>query len=212
MIGKLKDLLRLAGGEWVVSFTTRSDPGKLFDSLKDREVSVEITKASQPRSKSANDFLWAMCTDIGNALRPPLPKEMVYRQVIRDVGVYEPLPIRADAVETFQERWASKGTGWFADVVDDSKIPGYKLVFAYYGSSTYTSEEMSRLLDYLKQDMENMGLPIPLSKDEEARVMDRWQKALCKKTNGASSAAGLLDLNATTCSAGRTGNGAKSTA
>jgi hypothetical protein len=190
MIGKLKDLMRLAGGEWVVSFTTRSDPGRIFDELKDRDVCIEIKKNSKPRSKSANDFLWAMCTDIGKAMRPPLPKEMVYRQAIRDVGVYEPLPIKAEAVDTFCERWASKGTGWFAEVVDDSKLPGYKLVFAYYGSSTYTSEEMSRLLDYLKQDMDNMGLPIPLSKEEEARVMERWGKASCKKTDGASSVEG----------------------
>lgn len=194
MIGKLKDLLRLAGGEWVVSFTTRSDPRELFDSLKDSEVSVEMKKSSQPRSKSANDFMWAMCTDIGKALRPPVPKEEIYRQAIRDVGEYEPLPIKAEAVETFQERWASKGTGWFADVVDDSKLKGYKLVFAYYGSSTYTADEMSRVLDYLRQDMESMGLPIPLSKDEEARVMERWQskvKVSCNKaTRDVSCAAG----------------------
>ena len=190
MTGKLKDLLRLAGGEWVVSFTTRSDPGRLFDALKDQEVTVEIKRAGHPRSKNANDFMWAMCADIGKALHPPLPKEMVYRQAIRDVGVYTPLPIRDDAVDTFCERWASKGTGWFAEVVDDSKIPGYKLVFAYYGSSTYTSEEMSRLLDYLKQDMDNMGLPIPLSREEEARVMERWQRASCKKNDGVLSAAG----------------------
>ena len=190
MTGRLKDLMRLAGGEWVVSFTTRSDPGRMFDSLKDHEVSVEIKKASQPRSKSANDFCWAMCSDIGKALRPPLPKEMVYRQAIRDVGEYEPLPIKAEAVDTFCERWASKGTGWFAEVVDDSKLKGYKLVFAYYGTSTYTTEEMSRVLEYLKQDMDSMGLQIPLSNDEEARVMERWQKASCKRAGGATSAEG----------------------
>lgn len=194
MIGKLKDLLRLADGGWVVSFVTRNDPARLFDSLKDNDVTVEIKKAGQPRSKTANDFMWAMCTDIGKALRPPLPKEMVYRQAIRDVGEYVPLPIREDAVDRFIERWASKGTGWFAEVVDDSKLAGYKLVFAYYGSSTYTVDEMSRLLDYLRQDMDSMGLPIPLSKDEEKRLFEKWQKGLkasCKpEIRDASSAAG----------------------
>lgn len=181
MIGKLKDMLRLAGGEWVVSFTTRANPGKLFDSLKDQDVSVEIKKACEKRSKSANDFMWAMCTDIGKAIRPPLPKEMVYRQAIRDVGEYEPLPIKAEAVETFQERWAAKGTGWFAEVIDDSKIPGYKLVFAYYGTSTYDTSSMSRVIDYLKQDMENMGLMIPVSKEEEERMLSQCgARASCK--------------------------------
>jgi hypothetical protein len=190
MNGRLKDTMRLAGGEWVVSFVTRDNPGKLFDSLKDQEVDVEIKKASPPRSKTANDFMWAMCTDIGKALRPPLPKEMVYRQAIRDVGEFEKLPVRNDAVEKFQERWASKGCGWFADVIDDSKLKGYKLVFAYYGTSTYTSAEMSRVIDYLKQDMINMGLPIPVSREEEARIMARWEKASCKKASDALSAAG----------------------
>ena len=174
MIGKLKDLYRLQGGEWLVSFVTREDPGQMFDDLKDQAVKIEIKKASKARSKSANDFCWAMCTDIGNALRPVLPKEQVYRRAIREVGEYEPLPIKAEAVETFCERWASKGTGWFAEVIDDSKLPGYKLVFAYYGTSTYTAEEMSRVLDYLKQDMENMGIPIPLSKEEEQKVLSQW--------------------------------------
>jgi hypothetical protein len=193
MTGKLKELMRLAGGEWLVSFTTKADPRELFDSLKDQPVDVQIKKASQGRSKTANDFMWAMCTDIGNNMHPPLPKEMVYRQAIRDVGVYQRLPIREVAVKTFCDRWASKGVGWFADVADDLEIEGhkgYKLVFAYYGTSTYTTEEMSRVIEYLKQDMINMELPIPLSKEEEKRLMDKWRKASCSKADAALSAAG----------------------
>ena len=116
---------------------------------------------------------WAMCADIGNAMRPPLPKEEVYRQAIRDVGEFEPLPIKAEAVETFRQRWAEKGVGWFADVIDDSKLPGYKLVFAYYGSSTYDTATMSRLIDSLVQDARNMGVPIPASKEQE-EALKMW--------------------------------------
>lgn len=177
MIARLRDCLRLMGGEWVLSIVTRENPGKLIDKLKDTDVNVEIKKATKPRTKDANAFCWALCTDIGNALTPPLPKEEVYRRAIRDVGEYEPLPIREDAVETFRERWATHGVGWFADVIDNSKLKGYKLVFAYYGSSTYDRERMAKLIDYLKQDAENMGLIIPLSKAEEERMMAAWGKA-----------------------------------
>ena len=117
---------------------------------------------------------WSLCTDIGKALTPPIPKEEVYRKAIRDVGEYEPLPIREDAVETFQRRWASHGTGWFAEVVDNSKLKGYKLVFAYYGSSTYDTSAMSRLIDYLVQDARNMGLPLPATKEQE-EMLKSWQ-------------------------------------
>ena len=196
MTGKLKDLYRLQGGEWLVSFTTRDDPSLVFDSLKDQPVKIDIKKEVGLRSRDANAFCWAMCTDIGNALCPPLPKEMVYRQAIREVGVYHPIPIRPDAVERFCERWSERGTGWFAEVVDDVWLKGklYKLVFAYFGTSTYDVTEMSRVLEFLKADMENMGLQIPLSKEQEARVMARWGnrvKASCnKETHDATSAAG----------------------
>ena len=174
MTGKLTGIQRLFGGEWVLSFSTRADAGKIYDKFKDAEVNVEIKKATNPRSKDANSFCWVLCSDIGNALRPPVPKEEVYRKAIREVGDYEPLPIRADAVETFQSRWASKGTGWFAEVIDDSKLPGYKLVFAYYGSSTYDTASMSRLLDYLVQDAREMGLVIPAAKEQE-EMLKAWR-------------------------------------
>lgn len=176
MKGKLKEFVRLAGGEYQVTFTTRDNPGKIFNQIKDQEATIEIKKAGNRRTKTANDFCWALCTDIGNALRPPLPKEEVYRMAIRDVGEYEPLPIRADAVERFQKCWSEKGIGWFADVIDDSKLPGYKLVFAYYGSSTYDSATMARLIDHLRQDAENMDIVIPLSKAEEERLLKSWGK------------------------------------
>lgn len=188
MIGKLKDLFRTTGGEWVVSFTTRADPREVFDQFTDKDVSIEIKKASQRRSKTANDFCWAMCTDIGNALRPPLPKEEVYRKAIKDVGKFETMHMRAEAVDTFRDIWKKRGTGWFTEVVDYSPIQGCKVVFAYYGSSTYTTQEMSRLIDYLKQDMVNMGLPIPVSKSEEERLLQAWGKALSKRNDNATSA------------------------
>ena len=74
MIGRLKDLMRMPGGEWYVSFTTKADPRKLFDDFREKDVSIDIGRVKKRRSKTANDFCWAMCTDIGKALTPPIPK------------------------------------------------------------------------------------------------------------------------------------------
>ena len=182
MIGKLKDLFGTQGGEWVVSFTTRADPRQTFDEFTGKDVSIEIKKASKRRSKTANDFCWAMCTDIGNALHPPLSKEEVYRRTIKDFGRFDILHMRKDAVPAFREIWARNGVGWFTEKIDFSPIPDCEVVFAYYGTSSYTQDEMSRILEALKQDMENMGLPIPVSKEEEERMMRAWGKVSCKKT------------------------------
>ena len=208
MIGKLKELLRTAGGEWVVSFTTKADPRELFDQFADRDVSIEIKKASKRRSKTANDFCWAMCTDIGNALR--IPKEEVYRKAISEVGKFETMHMRAEAIDTFRQIWGQRGIGWFTEVVDYSPINGCKVVFAYYGSSTYDSAEMSRLCDFLKQDMVNMNLPIPVSKEEEERMIAAWGRAYSRMKKDATSAEKSSDSKSTTSSEALTGSGVTS--
>ena len=174
MLARLKDLLRLSGGEWLVSFTTRENPERLFAAMQEQPVRIDIRKAAK-RTKTANDFCWAMCTDIGNALKPPVPKEFIYRKTIKDVGKCILLLIKAERTDEFIKMWGMRGTGWFCEVVDDShKNPGCKVIKAYYGTSVYTGEEMGRLLDYLVQDMQNMELPIPLSKREQKEVIKRW--------------------------------------
>jgi hypothetical protein len=198
MIGKLKELLRTASGEWVVSFTTKADPREIFDTFQDKDVSIEIKKASKHRSKTANDFCWAMCTDLANAMH--IPKEEVYRRAISEVGKFETMHMRAEAIPTFRSIWSQRGIGWFTEVVDYSQIPGCKVVFAYYGSSTYSTDEMSALLDHLKQDMSALGLMIPISKEEEERMMTAWQKAYSKERKSASSADGNSDSKNTTSS------------
>lgn len=174
MRGKLKDLTMNRDGSQNVTVTVTADFRRTFDQLKGKDLDIEIKQHRERRSRDANSFCWALCTEIGNAMVPPMPKEDVYRGAIREVGEYEPLPIKAEAVSTFQERWAGKGSGWFAEVIDDSKIPGYKLVFAYYGSSTYDTKTMSRLIDHLIDETEQMELAIPLSKKEVDRLKETW--------------------------------------
>jgi hypothetical protein len=175
MKGKLKDLTRNMDGSWNLTVTVNGDCRAIWEKYKEKDVDVDVKQYREKRSLTANAFCWALCSDIAKALRPPIPKEEVYRKAIRDVGEYEPFPVKEAAVERFQSRWAGKGVGWFADVIDDSKIPGYKLVFAYYGSSVYDTEEMSTLIDYLVDDAEQMGIPIPLGKEEMERLKADWR-------------------------------------
>lgn len=175
MTGMLHDVLPLAGGEWVVSFKTRTSPAELFDSLKGVPVNIEIKRASKARSRDANAFCWALCADIGNALNPPVDKAEIYRKAIRAVGVYTPVTVVVWDIKTIVTRWESHGIGWFVDIVDDAGT-GRKLIHLYYGSSTYTVDEMRRLLDWLVDQAEQMGLTIPLSKAETEKMLERWGK------------------------------------
>lgn len=175
MIGRMKELMRLSGGEWLVSFTTTENPAKWFERLKAHAVEITVKKWSRARSKTANDFCWAMCTDLSEAMK--LPKEMIYRQAIRDAGQSDLVLCQNERVQRFIDGWGEKGIGWWAEIVDDSKKnEGCKVLMVYYGTSVYTAEEMSRVLDYLKQDMQSIGLPIPMSKDEEERMLKQWKR------------------------------------
>lgn len=175
MTGKLRDLTVNRDGTQNVTITVDADFARTFDALKDYPVNVEIKKAAKARSKDANAFCWALCADIGKALNPPLDKEDVYRGAIRAVGVCWQTPIPLFSLEDVRRRWESHGTGWFTEVVDDD-APGRKLVRLYFGTSTYTVEEMRVLLDWLVDQAEQMEIPIPLSKAEEERMLERWGK------------------------------------
>ena len=159
----------------MVSFTTRTPPGEWFDSLRDKPVDVEIKKASKARSRDANAFCWALCADIGKAMTPPLSKEEVYRTAIKAVGVYTPVIVVVWDIDTIRKRWESHGTGWFVEVTDDAGT-GKKLLHLYYGSSTYTADEMRVLLDWLIDTAQQMQIVIPLSKADEEQLIERWGK------------------------------------
>lgn len=174
MKGAIKDInLELGGGITVTLSLPRSELEAVYR-LKESPVDVTIKKYREKRSHDANSLCWALCRDIAAALKAQHTDVEVYRRAIRDVGEYEHLPIKEVAVETFTRRWESKGIGWFVDVVDDSKLPGYKLVKAFYGSSTYTTKEMSTLLDYLVDEAEQMGLTIITKKYDVEKAKKEW--------------------------------------
>lgn len=175
MMGKLRDLTINRDGTQNVTVTVSADFTKTFESLKVHDVSVEIKKASKGRSLDANAMCWALCADIGKALKPPQSKEDVYRMAIQAVGVYTPVTVIAWDVPTIRRRWESHGVGWFVEIVDDAGT-GKKLIHLYYGSSTYSVQEMQVLLDWLVDQCTQMELPIPLSKKEEQELLERWGK------------------------------------
>ena len=173
MIAKLKDLHLSRDGEQILIISTRADVRDLFDELQEYDVDIEIKRHREKRSNNANAMLWTFCDKIAQKIGST--KEEVYRNAVREVGVFTPLPIKNEAVETFDKIWRSKGIGWFTEVVDDSKLKGYKVIHAYHGSSTYTSEEFSRLLDNVLQDAKEVGIVV-LTEAERALLLENWDK------------------------------------
>ena len=190
MIGKLKDLLRLSGGEWLVSFTTRDDPGQMFDDLKDVAVKVDVKKASKHRSLSANNYAWVLIDKIAEVTGKTVTE--VYQNAIREIGgVSEYYGMREAAFESFCEIWTKDHLGRQVEIIPGSAKPGWINVRAWKGSSDFDSAQMARLIDSLIQDAEAQGIPT-VPDEEVERMVSRWGKpvkASCSKANPAATSA-----------------------
>jgi hypothetical protein len=136
-------------------------------------LSIEIKPEKALRSKDANAYLWVLlgklAEKVGNS-----PVE-IYKEYIRDIGNnYEIIPIRNDAVEKFKEVWSSKGYGWICEKHSECrKTPGYTNVIAFYGSSTYDTAQMSRMIDLVVDDCKAQGIET-LAPEDLSVLIGRW--------------------------------------
>ena len=167
------EVMFAANGDLKIMFTASRNEAKSFDSLpKDKDLMVTIKRYSKKRSIDANNYFWVLCDEVAKAIHST--KEEVYRQKIKECGVFEILPIKCEAVDAFIERFSKNGLGWFAESMDGSKLEGYQRVMVYFGSSTYNTAEMSRIIESIVADCISLGIPT-LSSNEI--------KSLCESYN-----------------------------
>ena len=124
---------------------------------EDSDFELTIDKVKAKRSKDANRYFWELIGQL--SAKVGIPSEDIYRVYIKDIGGnYEVVPIRNDAVEVWIKNWRQKGIGWQCEIIGDSKLTGYTNVICYYGSSTYDTRQMSRLIDLCVQDCKTQGI------------------------------------------------------
>ena len=149
-----------------------------LEGFVEKVLDIEIKQHREKRSTRANALCWELCSQIGRAITPPLPKEDVYRDAIRAVGEYDQYYIKEEALDSFMETRKLLGVGWFAEVVGDAPLRGWVEVFAYKGSSTYDTKAMSTLIDYLVDQAEQMELQIAYDLREIEQIKEDWARDL----------------------------------
>lgn len=158
MTWKLRDLTINRDRTQNVTVTIGADFRETFDRLKDKVVDIEIKPHREKRSRDANAYCWMLIDKIAAAMNED--KVTIYREAIRNIGgVSEPICVRDRAVDAIRESWEQRGIGWITDTMP-SKIEGCTTVILYYGSSTYDKEQMSRLIDHLTRDAQDLGIAI----------------------------------------------------
>lgn len=167
------EIMFTASGELKVILTAPRIYAKQFDSLpKGKDLAVQIKEYRKRRSIDANNYFWVLCDEVAKAIGST--KEEIYRQKIKECGVFEILPIKSEAVDEFVSRFSKNGLGWFAESMDASKLEGYQRVMVYFGSSTYNTAEMSRIIESVVADCKELGIPT---------LTDNEIKSLCESYN-----------------------------
>lgn len=133
-----------------------------------KQLSLSVKVFRKPRSLDANAYCWVLCQAIGEALG--IPKERVYRQHVKDVGPFYTAVFDAPEAEGAARCWASNGLGWMAEMQDN--YDGTVTAFLYPGSSTYDTAQMSRLLDSLVSDCDDIGLDVQIPDEVRALLHD----------------------------------------
>ena len=132
---------------------------------------LTIKKPKRKKSFSSLGYLWVLCDDIANVLNST--KKEVYRRTVASVGVFTPLKVTERAYPRFKQNWEGNGAGWF--IIEANRSGGYVEANAYCGVSTYTQEELNRVLDELITEAEGLGIDTLASKYR--RVLTRKEEA-----------------------------------
>ena len=167
--------VKLEGG-WLMVKPVQWDLGKAMSIVrkhKDKLYDLEVKEHCKKRSLDANAYAWVLINKIADVLR--ITPIEIYRQAILNVsGNYEVLPIKEEAAEHFKQVWEAQGLGWPCVDMGKSKLDGYRNMRAYYGSSTFSVQQMQVFVDNLVQDCKALDIEVK-SEEELASLMGAWK-------------------------------------
>lgn len=115
----------------------------------------ELKEVKKKRSLNANSYCWVLLGKIADKLG--ITKEDVYRDFIKNKGIYRIITMNSDAVPTFIKIWGEKGIGWLCET-SETKIAGLTDVLAYYGTSSYNTSQMAVFIDYVVQEAKQLNI------------------------------------------------------
>ena len=118
-------------------------------------LNEEIEVKRKKRSKNSNSYFWELLQQL--CLEMNLDVIQEYKKRVKELGIFKQWELDAINVPTFEKIWQDRGIAWFTEKVEE--IGNKTIINAYYGSSSYNSKQMSKLIDNLVQDCKQIGIP-----------------------------------------------------
>lgn len=154
-----------------ISFVTNDSKvaDEFFSSKLPGELEVEIKKTKKKRSLSANSYFWVLADELAKKLNSTSVE--IYKEIVMRVGVYHELMIDEEDVLKLSKNWSSNGIGWFA--LKGEQLGKKVIMRLYAGSSTYSVDEMRRLIDELVYECKECGIET-ITPDEREELLQKW--------------------------------------
>lgn len=145
----------------------------LFDIVKELEqgkaYDIEIKPHREKRSKNANDYSWALQSQIAKAVNRSLDE--IHEQMVLDYGVVETYSIKAEAYESAKRLFD------YFKVLGESEANGAKFIHVRAGIGThrYNTKEMATFIEGVIQEAQQLGIETK-TPAEVADIMNLWQQ------------------------------------
>lgn len=137
-----------------------NDKSKLptIEELKGLKLKITAKKDIKKRSLNANNYFWKLLQELCELAEVETIEE--YKRRVKELGIFRRFKIEKDNVNTFEKMWTSQGVAWFCEIADTEIIGNteFKIINAYYGSSSFNSKQMSRLINDLVEDCKIYGI------------------------------------------------------
>lgn len=147
------------GGVWfkvLVPYSEAQMARQFVLRQKDKPYTVEVKEKREKRSLDANAYFWKLISDLAEAVGST--KEELYLRYVKDFGPFRDFVLTEEEAKTFRTAWSMLGSGWPTEQVDFTPDGEKVVVRAYYGSSTYNTRQMSRLIDSVVEDCNAVGV------------------------------------------------------
>lgn len=148
----------------------------IVEELKNEDkLNIELKKYRKHRSLDANAYFWKLLTELCELAEIDTVEE--YKRRIKELGIFRQFKIEKYNIKTFEKMWSAQGIAWFCEIADTTYIGDteFKIINAYYGSSSYNSKQMTRLIDSVVQDCKVYGIETKPQAEIDS-LLKEWDK------------------------------------
>jgi hypothetical protein len=141
---------------------------------KGKKLVVEIKQFFNRRSLDANAYMWVLLSELANEMNKDKPekkytKDELYLLMLERYGVFTHIVVKPNVVDRVKEEWRTVRELGEVTIKGQTGIQ----LQCFFGSSTYDTAEMARLIDGVVSECKELGIET-MTPQELALLKQEW--------------------------------------